>query len=156
MEPVRNLMKSWGIINPAEFFFGLGVCILVPLLAVSAAFRLFFLRGCEHPGTGWRQWFRGVLGCCLCSAGLVLVFTPPLFHAPDVVPDGALALMLAGVAMAAPGLLVLLTAVLPGMRSLRKPGGGGEKPWARTLIYLLPLGTLFPLFARLYGYLGIH
>jgi len=156
MEPVKELLNSWGIISPPEFFSGIGVCILVALLAVSAAFRLFFIRGYEKEEPGWKHWFRGVLGCCCCCAGLVMTFTIPLFYTPADVPDAALAVMMAGVIVAAPGLLLLLASVLPNIKVLLKPGGGAEKQWARKFIYILPLSVLFPLFLRLYQMSGVH
>jgi hypothetical protein len=156
MESIKEILESWGIISPPEFFTGIGICIAVPLLIVSAAFRLFFMKLGEVEGYGWKQGVWGVLGCSACSTGLLMVFIPPIFFTPSEVPDLILGVMAVGDLLAIPGLLLLVASVLLGIRSLLHPRGNREISWGRRFVFYVPLIMLFSNIVRLYQVLGVH
>jgi hypothetical protein len=156
MTEIGEILRSWGIINPAEFFFGIGICIGVPLLVVSGAFGILFLRVGTIDGRGWRLDKLGVAGCLACCAGMLAVFIVPIFGPPDRIPTWAQAVMAIGTVVGAAGLATLLAAVFADLRCLFRPRGTGELRWARSLIWYLPLIALFAIMMRLYNFFGVR
>ena len=156
MQMIKDMLASWGIISPPEFFFGIGVCIGIVLLAISIVFRVFFFAEKSAFGRGWRYDLVGILACSCSIAGLVAVFTVPLFFAPSLVPDWCLACMAIGTLVGLPGLLTLLVSVLLDVRSLVRPRGDGEIHWARGFIFYVPFCLILPGLLHLYRLFGVR
>ena len=156
MTAICDIIRSWGIANPAELFFGIGVCVGLPLLATAVAFRALFTKDGVSEGRGWRFDRIGVAGCLAASGGLLAVITVPIFYPPSKVPMGFLTTMLTGTVLGASGLVILLISVLLDLGGLRRPRGETEVRWARPLIFYLPLHIIFPNLIRLYQLFDVH
>jgi hypothetical protein len=150
MQTIKDILHSWNIISPLEFFFGIAICIGIPLLLVSVAFKVFFLKNGSSQGRGWRYASIGVFACIFSTCGLVAVFAVPIFSAPDEVADWSLAIMTLGTLVGLLGLFALIVSVVLDIPSLLKPRGEQEVQWARNFIFLVPPCVGLAIFVQLY------
>jgi hypothetical protein len=157
MQAIRDALTSCGIAHPAEFFVGIGVCILVPLVAVSILFRALFMKTGEmDEGPGWRYAILGVVGCGSCTAGLLAAAVVPVFWPPDEVPDAGIAVMCVGDVIALAGLMVLLASTVLDVRALRRPRTRGEVSWARAFISYAPISIFLTGVVAAYELADVH
>lgn len=156
MNSIVLWLKGMGIINPSEFFFGIGICIGLPLLTISAVFRIFLHPFDAPGGVGWKHAGLGAVSCVVCCAGLLCVAFVPCLYRPAQVPNWGIWLMLCGDSVAFVGLSTLLTIVIISWRELRQPMGVNERPLCRKLVFALPLCILLPVVVRIYRFLGVH
>ncbi len=153
---ILRTLGGQGIVNPAEFFFGIGICIGVPQLAISIAFGCLLYWKERLPlalpdkPSGWRYDWAGILGCLLCTAGLIAIFVVPLFSPPNEVPRIVLSIMAIGMCVASLGLLVQLGAIAFDFKALLRQQGEDEITWARLLVSVLPYVVLISTLLRLY------
>jgi hypothetical protein len=150
MQIIKGILHSWNIISPPEFFFGVGICIGIPLLLISVAFKVFFLKRGSSPGRGWRYDSIGLPACICSTCGLVAIFVVPLFSTPDNVPDWSLAIMALGTLVGLLGLLALIASVVLDIPSLLGPRGEQEIQWARNFVFYVPLCLILVNLVRLY------
>ena len=156
MQPIKDILHSWNIISPPEFFFGIAICIGIPLLLVSVVFKVFFIKDGSSTGRGWRCDFIGLFACVCSTSGLAAVFAVPLFFTPGNVPDWSLATMAIGAIVGLLGLLALIAATVLDLRSLLKPRGEQEIQWARNFIFYVPLFLVFVNLVRLYRLFNVR
>ncbi len=112
---LRLFVDGWGVINPSEFYFGIGICLAAVLLLATALVALSLLR--QSPQAGERTFARVAFALSMAAtAGLVLMAAVPCFYPPDETPKAAWIVMALGdlaALLSVVGLLAMLVIQRP-------------------------------------------
>ncbi len=154
MQVIRLFLDGWGILSPAEFYFGIGICIAAVLLLATALIALSALRS-GPPAAGRRFPVVVFAFSAMATAGLLLMAAVPCFFPPDETPEVAWGAMAVGDLVAFVSVLGLLSTLAFLHRAWLAGPGVGESIQLRLWTFLVPLFALVAV-VRAYQLVGVH
>jgi hypothetical protein len=148
-DAIDQMVRQWGIANPAEFYLGIAVCSGIPfLLMIFGA--MLTQRTTYSDEVGWRFAGLAVASSYIATFGYALVGSFLPFFTPDGIPPILLSVMFVGNVLSLVGVITLFISIIADLRGfLRSPG---KEDWAlgRVIMWRMPLIVGLTLFSIIF------